>query len=493
MPQPVKALDRARMLEMLRSARPFDVVVIGAGATGLGVAVDAASRGLKTLVVDAQDFAAGTSSRSTKLIHGGVRYMKNIRNWSLVREALAERRILLKNAPALAHPQAFVLPCYSATDLVFYGLGLTLYTLLGIGGGLLGPVKLLGAVDTLCELPGVKRKALKGGVKYFDAQFDDARTAVALMQTALGCGAAVLNYASVAEAELKDGRVDSVTVKDNETGETFHVRGRVFFNCTGPWVDNIRRLADPEVDSLVRISRGSHIVVGREFMPAKSAMLIPKTADGRVLFCIPWKGNVEIGTTDLEQGQAPFDPQITDDETDFLIAGANRYLAKPIEKKDVKASFSGLRPLFKGNVVSGGPSSARLSREHAVIPEFGNMITVTGGKWTSYRLMAEHAIEAAQKMGLLPKSGCTTRSLPLAVDMTVDVKGLESRLDAEKLTAELKREAADYAAYCVKTNGARTANDVLYRRLRIGQMNARVTKLLTPVVEKAVAETLAAL
>ena len=490
MPQPVKALDRARMLEMLRSARPFDVVVIGAGATGLGVAVDAASRGLKTLVVDAQDFAAGTSSRSTKLIHGGVRYMKNIRNWSLVREALAERRILLKNAPALAHPQAFVLPCYSATDLVFYGLGLTLYTLLGIGGGLLGPVKLLGAVDTLCELPGVKRKALKGGVKYFDAQFDDARTAVALMQTALGCGAAVLNYASVAEAELKDGRVDSVTVKDNETGETFHVRGRVFFNCTGPWVDNIRRLADPEVDSLVRISRGSHIVVGREFMPAKSAMLIPKTADGRVLFCIPWKGNVEIGTTDLEQGQAPFDPQITDDETDFLIAGANRYLAKPIEKKDVKASFSGLRPLFKGNVVSGGPSSARLSREHAVIPEFGNMITVTGGKWTSYRAMAEHALAVAFRMKLIRRGGCMTRSLPLYVDPSVDALALEKRADQVEDVQSVVKDVEAYAAYCVKNTGARTAKDVLYRRLRLGELNKARTAELMPVVEAAVKKAL---
>ncbi len=486
------ALDRAQMLARLRSGESFDVVVIGGGATGLGVAVDAASRGLKTLVVDAQDFGAGTSSRSTKLIHGGVRYMKNPRDWPLVKEALAERRLLLKNAPQLVKALPFVLPCYSWADLAFYTAGVALYSAFASCGFGIGHMAVYSRNGALCALSGLKRKGLKGAVKFYDAQFDDARTAIALMQTALREGAAAVNYVSVTGLELDADRVKAVNLKDEETGEAFRVEAGCIFNCTGPWVDNIRRLANAEVDSLVRISRGSHIVVKKDFMPADSALVIPKTKDGRLLFVIPWKDGLEIGTTDLEQGQAPFDPDITDDEIDFMIETANGYLEKKITKADVKGTFSGLRPLFKGQVVSGGPSSAKLSREHAVIPEFGNLITVTGGKWTSYRAMAEHALSVAFRMKLIRRGGCMTRSLPLYVDLSVDAAELERRADQAQDVAAVEKDVAAYAAYCVKHTGARTAKDVLYRRLRLGEMNKARTAELMPVVEAAVKAALTA-
>lgn len=484
------SLDRKEMLRRVRSGETYDVVVIGGGATGLGVAVDAASRGLKTLVVDAQDFGAGTSSRSTKLIHGGVRYMKNPRDWPLVKEALAERRLLLKNAPALVRAQSFVLPCYSYFDLAFYGAGVALYSAFASCGFGIGHMSITGRNGALCALSGVRRKGLKGAVKFYDAQFDDARTAVALMQTALREGATALNYVSVSGFEMGENRVKAVLLKDEETKESFRVSATCIFNCTGPWVDNIRRLADAEAGSLVRISRGSHIVVEKEYMPSDAAMVIPKTKDGRLLFVIPWKDNLEIGTTDLEQGQAPFDPEITDDEIDFMIETANGYLEKKITKADVKGSFSGLRPLFKGNVVSGGPSSAKLSREHAVIPEFGNLITVTGGKWTSYRAMAEHALAVAFRMKLVRRGGCQTRNLSLYVDPSVNALALEQRADSAETAKSVEKEVVAYAAYCVEHTGARTAKDVLYRRLRLGFINKARTDELMPAVEKAVKKAL---
>lgn len=484
-------LDRAKMFDRLRRGEPFDVIVIGGGATGLGVAVDAASRGLKTLVVDAQDFAAGTSSRSTKLIHGGLRYMKSPRDWGLVKEALAERRLLLKNAPTLVRAQPFVLPCYSWRELAFYTAGVALYSAFASTGFGIGHMAVSLRNGALCALSGIKRKGLKGAVKFFDAQFDDARTAIALMQTAVRAGATALNYMAVSGLDVEDGRIAAVHLKDAETGEAFTAAAPCIFNCAGPWVDNIRHMADAEAGNLVRISRGSHIVVEKHFMPSESAMVIPKTKDGRLLFVIPWKDNLEIGTTDLEQGQAPFDPEITDDEIDFMIETANGYLEEKIARSDVKGVFSGLRPLFKGQVVSGGPASAKLSREHAVVPEFGNLITVTGGKWTSYRAMAEHALAVAFRMKLIPRGGCMTRSLPLYVDSAVDVEALEHRADVAREVQEVAAEVETYAAYAVRHTGARTAKDVLYRRLRLGQMNKARTQELMPFVEKAVKLALA--
>lgn len=489
MNQQVKGLDRVQTLASLRQDKQYDVVVVGAGATGLGVAVDAASRGLSTVIVDSQDFCAGTSSRSTKLIHGGIRYMRNPKEWSLVRQAMNERTILMRNAPELVRPLSFVVPCYSAFQMAFYTTGVASYCSMG-GAGPLGGMKVRDRIDTLAALPGVRRQGLKGSVQYFDAQFDDARMGVALLHTALKYGALALNYAAVTRLIQDDRGIQAVVVKDKETGEELTIRGKVFFNCTGPWTDTIRRLADPCCDDLVRISRGSHLVVDASFMPSNSAMVIPRTSDGRILFCIPANGMLQIGTTDIEQGQAPFDPEATSDEVDFMIATANRYLQRPIAKKDVKSTYTGLRPLFNFKRMGKRSGTASSSRDYAVLSEFGNMISVTGGKWTSYRLMAQDALRQALKLRLIDptKNGSLTSSLPLVVDTTHNPAQLEQ--DAVKAVSvqDVVARVCDYARYAVRVSGARSAQDVLYRRLRIGQMSSARTAELLPYVEEAVKE-----
>jgi glycerol-3-phosphate dehydrogenase len=490
MNQQVKGLDREQTLIGLRQDKLYDVVIVGAGATGLGLAVDAASRGLSTVIVDSQDFGAGTSSRSTKLIHGGIRYMRNPKEWGLVRQAMAERAVLMRNAPELVKPLPFVVPCYSALQMAMYTTGVASYCSMGAGGPLAG-MKVRDRIDTLATLPGIRRQGLKGSVQYFDAQFDDARMAVALLHTALKYGALALNYAPVTRVVQDDRGIQAVVVKDKETSEELTIRGKVFFNCTGPWTDTIRRLADPCCDDLVRISRGSHIVVDGSFMPSGSAMVIPKTSDGRILFCIPSNGMLQIGTTDIEQGQAPFDPEATSDEIDFMIETANRYLQRPIERKDVKATYTGLRPLFNFKGLGRRSGTAGSSRDFAVVSEFGNLISVAGGKWTSYRLMAQEAMKQALKLRLIEstKGGSLTASLPLLVDTTHNPAQLEQEVVKAASVQDVVDRVCEYARYAVRVSGARTAQDVLFRRLRIGQMSEARAEELMPYVEEVVRQT----
>lgn len=486
---PIHAQNREATLSALRSSPDFDAVIIGAGATGLGIAVDAASRGCRVLVVDAQDFCAGTSSRSTKLIHGGLRYMKSPGQWSMIKSALAEQQILLRNAPALVKPQAFVIPGYSLASLPFYGAGVAMYSSMFAGGLGLARMRTLGRLATMAELPGLRRKGLKGSIKFWDAQFDDARMGIALLHTALGMGALALNYCTVKGLSLGKVGIESALLRDEETGEEFRVTARVFFNCAGPWVDTVRRLADPTCDDLIRVSRGSHIVVDASVLPGASAMVIPKTSDGRLIFCIPWHGMLEIGTTDIEQKQVPFETEPTEDEVSFLLMTASRYLQHPIEKKDVRAAFAGLRPLVKQR--KGDTASSRLSREHEILAEFGNLLSITGGKWTSYRLMAEDAIARAIRMQLLPApKGCLTRNLPLAVDLTMDPASLEVEAVKSSDLEAVRAKIRAYARHAALTSGARRAADVLYRRLRVGQMDARRTEELLADAQAGIDEAL---
>ena len=476
----LKPLSRAEALARVKADPLWDVVVVGGGATGAGIAVDAASRGLSTLLLDAQDFSAGTSSRSTKLIHGGVRYMKNPRDWGLVTEALHERKVLINNAPHLVHPETFVLPCFKKWEREIYTVGLALYDMMA-GKASLGRTKSLKADAAAARLPGVRTEGLMGGVEFFDGQFDDARLNIALIRTANQHGAACLNYMPVTAIERTGGWIQSLTAADKETGESYRIRTRMIFNCTGVWTDSIRRMVDPDAPSIVRCSRGSHILLDRSFLPGDSGMLIPKTRDGRVLFCIPWHGMTIVGTTDVEQREPDWNPQATEDEISFLLETAAGYLAKPVSRADVKASFAGLRPLLRAPE---GGSTAKASREHAVIPEFGNMITVAGGKWTSYRLMAQDALLEATLMHLVPARLCVTKTLPIVNDETFDAEAIE-KAAAEGPMADA--EVVAYALYERDNEGARTAEDVLYRRLRLGQMNEGRTEKLMPIVAAAMA------
>lgn len=481
----VKPIVREDMLAQLREDVLWDVVVIGGGATGTGIAVDAASRGLKVVLLEAQDFSAGTSSRSTKLIHGGVRYMKNPRDWGLVREALKERRLLIQNAPHLVHSKPFILPCYKKWEREFYTVGLGIYAAMTYGGYGIGRTSSLSREETMSRLPGVKAEGLMGGVQFYDGQFDDARLAVALMRTAHDQGALTLNYMPVTGIEYRGGWIQSVTATDKETGEEFRIRTKMVFNAAGAWVDPIRRMIDPEASTLVQVSRGSHILLDKSFMPGETGMLIPKTRDGRVLFAIPWHDMLLVGTTDVEQREADFDPKVSDEEIDFMIETASGYLDKPITRADVKATFAGLRPLFNPQATGSAGGTAKVSREHAVLPEFGNMITVTGGKWTAYRKMAEHAMTEATLRHLVAPRLCVTKTLPILNDETWDPAALE--VEAERSDAADDKVVA-YALYCREFEAARTAEDVLFRRLRLGQMNEARTNELLPKVRAAFAD-----
>lgn len=472
-----KPMVRADLLAQLETDKVWDVVVIGGGATGLGIAVDAASRGLSTVLIDAQDFSAGTSSRSTKLIHGGVRYLQQ-GNVALVREALKERRRLLDNAPKLVSAKPFIVPCYGLFEREYMRIGLGMYD--GLAGEYgIGATEWLSVAETLKRLPGVKPDGLRGGVQFWDGQFDDARLVIALMRTAYAQGAVPLNYMKVTGMTRTNDGISSVTAQDVETGRDYTLKGKAIFNATGVWVDSIRRFADANASTLVRTSRGSHILVDLSFMPANCGMLIPKTRDGRVLFAIPWHGELLVGTTDVEQKEPVFHPEATEDEIEFMIETASGYLAKPITRKDIKATFSGLRPLFNPAATGSAGSTAKVSREHAVIPEYGNLITVTGGKWTTYRKMALDAINVAAERGLLPQRECVTENLRLVDDPEWDAAQIEA--EALKDVAAPRLEA--FVRHARDFEGARTVEDVLHRRLRLGQLDTARTEALSARVK----------
>lgn len=472
--------SRDALVAQLRDDKVWDVVVIGGGATGAGIAVDAASRGFSTLLVDAQDFSAGTSSRSTKLIHGGVRYMKNPRDWKLVREALIERKLLLTNAPHIVHPEPFILPCYKDFEREYYMAGLILYNAMAWGGYSVGKTEWLSAAETIRRIPGVRAEGLKGGVQFWDAQFDDSRLNIALIKTAQSHGALALNYMPVTGFKrAEDGSIKEVEVTDKVSAETFSIKARMVFNAAGVWVDNIRKMVSGEAKPFVRASRGSHIIVGMRNYEGKGGMFIPKTADGRVLFCIPWHGVLEIGTTDVEEKDISFNPQPTEEEINFMLDTARGYLQYPYTREDVKAAFSGLRPLYNPNTAQG--STASVSREHSVIPEFKNMITVTGGKWTAYRKMAEHAMSVAVDQGLIYKRPCTTMYMSIYRDEKFNPDEIErTALESDKADDQV----VAYAQHCKEESFALTAEDVLFRRLRLGQMDSKRTEELMPLVAK---------
>lgn len=466
-------IERSTLLAALREQRPWDVVVIGGGATGLGIAVDAAARGLRTALIEARDFSSGTSSRSTKLIHGGVRYLAQ-GNVKLVREALAERALLLANAPALVRPMEFIVPCYRPLEREVMRVGLGLYDALA-GARSIGPTRWLSRAETLERLPTVRPEGLHGGVSYWDAQFDDARLAIALMRTACRLGAAAINYVRAESLHAVDGRIESVTAVDAETGERFELRARVVYNATGVWVDRVRALADPAARPIVAISRGSHIVVGSRFLPGKRALMIPKTSDGRVLFAIPWLGRLIVGTTDVPADEAIWDPQPTPQEIDFIVETARGYLRDAIAPADITNTFAGLRPLVAKGTTG---ATKTLSREHSIIIEQDNLVTVTGGKWTTYRRMAVDALAQAVRRGLLPDAPANTESLHLDVDA-----GLEAaQAVAESAAADLPAVRL-YRDLAFRHEQARSPQDLLCRRLRLGLVDRAAAERLAPLME----------
>ncbi|MFM8733746.1 MAG: FAD-dependent oxidoreductase [Pirellulales bacterium] len=482
--------SRAELLGRVRRDADFDVVIVGGGATGLGIALDAAVRGFTAILVEADDIAKGTSSRATKLVHGGVRYLAQ-GNVALVREALRERTLMLDHAPHLAQPLPFVVPAYGLAgrcwSLPVYGLGLAAYQALA-GSARLGHVSLLGTRAALAAAPGLEPRGLAGAVRYVDGQFDDARFAVALARTAIREGAVVLNHCRALRFVRDGSRITGVVVEDRETAAEIEISGRCVINATGVWVDTLRRFDDPGAAPLVTPSQGVHLVVDRDRFPSSTAMLVPKTADGRVLFAVPWLGKVVLGTTDTPRHDAPLEPRPLAEEVDFILAEATRRLAAPLTRSDIRSAWAGLRPLVKP--ATGGGDTKRISREHTIEISPHGLVTVVGGKWTTYRAMAEDTLAACMAHGIIPaRPGGATRQLrlvaapppgtacvPISAPPGPHLYGTEAAAVASLPGADreiLPGFTAAMVRFAARHELARTVEDVLARRSRWLFLDAR--------------------
>ncbi|AKC83520.1 FAD-dependent oxidoreductase [Verrucomicrobia bacterium IMCC26134] len=484
-------MNRPALLQGLRTGETFDLLVIGGGATGLGTALDAVARGYTVALLERGDFACGTSSRSTKLVHGGVRYLSQ-GNISLVRSSLRERGRLARNAPHLVRKLAFVIPAYSVTDWLFYGAGLKLYEALA-GACSLGPSRVLDRTATLARLPNVESTGLRGGVLYHDAQFDDARLALTLARSAADRGAVLLNHADVTAFVREGSRVVGVEVLDLISGAEFTVRARAVINATGVFVDALRRLEDAACAPLVTVSQGIHLVLPRRFLPGGSALMVPKTDDGRVLFAVPWHDRVIVGTTDTPRPVAETEPRALPEEIAFVLSHARRYLAEDPTQADVLSVFAGQRPLVRGQA---GAATSRLSREHALEVGTGGVLTVTGGKWTTYREMAEQVVDLAARLGGLPPAASITADLRLrgAGENIRTVYGDdEPAVFASGAGAPLHPNLPYTEAevrWAARHELAETVEDVLSRRTRALLLDARAASGCAPRVAEILAEEL---
>jgi glycerol-3-phosphate dehydrogenase len=490
------------MIDRLEHTSAWDIVVVGGGATGVGIAVDAASRGYEVALVEQHDFGKGTSSRSTKLAHGGVRYLEQ-GNISLVMEALKERGLMRQNAPHLVSNLAFVVPNYDWWEAPFYGLGLKVYNVLAGKYGF-GSSEILSREETLERLPTIKTEGLLGGVVYYDGQFDDARLLVNLVQTASEQGATLANYVeAVAVTKAGDGFVDGVIARDLESGREFPVRGKVVINATGPFSDHVRRLAEPGAPALIAPSQGVHLVFSSSFLHGTSAIMVPHTSDGRVMFAIPWHGHTVVGTTDTPIAAPELEPKPLDEEVEFILETAGRYLDRPPTRDDVLSVFVGIRPLVKS-----GDSrlTAALSRDHTIHIDASGLLTTTGGKWTTYRHMAEDTVTQAADLARLPERSCVTRNLNIhgfhqsrerfgrLSLYGSDAPAVQALGTADPALGMPLDEALPYTGaevvWAVRHEMARSVEDVLARRCRALFLNARAAARMAPAVAALMAREL---
>jgi glycerol-3-phosphate dehydrogenase len=493
-------MDRDATLERLkRTADGWDLIVVGGGATGVGIALDAAARGHDVALLEASDFGKGTSSRSTKLIHGGVRYLQQ-GNVPLVMEALRERGILRANAPHLVHDLPFVVPNYKWWEAPFYGVGMRVYDAMAGKYGF-GSSRNLTREETLERIPNLEDDDLKGGVVYHDGQFDDARLLVALARTAHAQGAALLSYAPVT-ALLKDaaGFVCGVTIRDEESGEASELRAKVVVNATGVFTDAVRRMDDPSAKPVVRTSQGVHIVLPRRFLAGDAAIMVPHTDDGRVLFAIPWLDRVLVGTTDTPLDETSLEPRALPEEVDFLLEHARRYMEEDPRREDVLSVFAGLRPLVAAGDTS---ETAEISREHAVRVSEAGLVTIAGGKWTTYRKMAEDTVDVAAAVGGLPEQPSPTRDLNIQgfhvhaekfgrlAPFGSDAPAVEALMRSRPGWGEPIHPRLDLTpgevAWFARAEAARTVDDVLARRSRALLLDARAASEAAPTVAKVLA------
>ena len=493
--------NRETFLDQLEHHKEWDVIIIGGGATGLGVAVDSATRGYRTLLLEQSDFAKGTSSRSTKLVHGGVRYLAQ-GDIALVYEALHERGLLLKNAPHLVKDQEFIIPIYSWFSKYKYLIGLKFYDLLAGKSGF-GKSSFLKKAKVLEAIPGLKEKGLIGGVRYSDGQFDDARLALNLAQTAAENGGVVLNYMKVTSLTKRGTKIAGVVAEDVESGKSYALQAKTIVNATGVFVDEILKMDKPSGNPLVRPSQGAHIVLDSSFLKGNVALMIPKTTDGRVLFAVPWHGKVLVGTTDTPLNAHSLEPVALDEEVDFILATAGQYLTRTPTKHDVLSVFAGLRPLAAPGKDTN--STKEISRSHKLIVAKSGLITITGGKWTTYRKMAMDVIDRAIEIGQLPEKKCITQNVHIhgfqdkQVEDHFAIYGADSD-GIRKLMKEDTRLATPLhpsysftkaeVVWMVNNEMARTIEDVLARRMRVLFLDAMAAITLAPSVAEIMASEL---
>lgn len=492
-------MKREDMLKALAETPLWDIIIIGGGATGLGTAVDAATRGYKTLLLEQSDFAKGTSSRSTKLVHGGVRYLAQ-GDISMVLEALHERGLLLQNAPHLVKNQSFIIPNYEWWDGPFYTVGMKVYDLMAGKLGF-GPSEHISREETLAAIPNIKSEGLRGGVIYHDGQFDDSRLAICLAQTAHKNGATLLNYMQVGGLlKNEDGQVRGVQVLDLENEQMHTLQAKAVINATGVFVDDILAMDQRQSRKSIRPSQGVHLVLHADFLQGRSAVMIPKTEDGRVLFAVPWHGKVIVGTTDTVQEKAIIEPRATEEEIDFILNTAGRYLTRAPKRSDVLSVFAGLRPLPND---TGDKETKGVSRNHKISVSMSGLVTVIGGKWTTYRKMAQDVVDKVSWIAELEERPCVTENMPLhgyvkhfdendhlhvyGGDRQAILRLTEANPEyAQRLDEKYPFLVAE-VVWAVRDEMARTVEDVLARRIRILFLDARAAMRMAPAVAACMA------
>ncbi|MDL2277179.1 glycerol-3-phosphate dehydrogenase/oxidase [Parabacteroides sp. OttesenSCG-928-G07] len=494
-------MNREDLLTQLADKeKTFDFVVIGGGATGLGIALDAITRGYSVALFEQSDFSKATSSRSTKLVHGGVRYLAQ-GDVLLVLEALRERGILRKNAPHLVKDQRFMIPCYRWWEGAFYTIGLTVYDIMA-GKLAFGRSFCVGPKRALKTIPTLKPQKMMAGVVYHDGQFDDSRLAINIARTAYDAGACLLNYMKVTDLLKTEDKVSGVIVRDEETETVYHVKARTVINATGVFADDILQMNEPGKRKTVRPSQGIHLILDASFLQSDHAIMIPSTPDGRVLFAVPWHNKVVVGTTDTLMKDALEEPVAMRTEVDFILETAGRYLTRPPKRSDVLSVFAGLRPLAAPR--DDNAKTKEISRSHKLMREKSGLITIIGGKWTTYRKMAEDTVDMALKYMGKEKHPCITGNYPIHGSRPnpdfsdpLYVYGT----DADKIkglvasSAEMQEKLhPDYAytkgeiIWLIRNEMPCTVEDVLARRLRILFMDARAAISMAPAVAKWLAE-----
>lgn len=492
-------MNRHEMMSRMQDyTEIWDLIIIGGGATGVGVAIEASSRGYKTLLLEQLDFAQGTSSRSTKLVHGGVRYLQQ-GNLSLVLEALKERGLMRHNAPHLVHDLPFIVPVYDWWEGPFYGIGLKFYDLLAGKMGF-GPSKIISKEATLEHIPTIEKDGLRGGVIYFDGQFDDARMVINMAETAGEQGAALINYMKVIKLLKKTGMIHGLVAVDEESGKEYELKAKTIINATGVFADTIRQLDDSCTSPIIVPSQGVHIVLDRSFLPGDSAIMVPETDDGRVLFAIPWHNCVLVGTTDTPMTSINVEPQPLQEEIDFLLSHASRYLTKDPKPIDILSMFAGLRPLVS---TGGTNNTALISRDHVLHVSRSGLVTIAGGKWTTYRKMAQDTVDQAAIIGQLDNKPSVTHDLPIhgyhknaeifrdlafygsdapAVQNLLNEKSTYKTALHPKLTIKHGE-----VVWAVRFEMARKVEDFLSRRTRCLLLNARASIEIAPKVAEIMA------